>query len=253
MLKEALQELTRLAVASAGPRISEADPTKTYAVAKSDGTHEFIGGRVPWRKHVAHDLETVVAFAEKFDGSAIWYDRTKIVCLTKEDERFDRITLPMIHSEQIVKLAELERGKPRISQRDLLFLLRTVFTQDGLAKFPRLIEQLRKVSFTAGTAADTNIQRGKASIGKTVTAEASFPEPPPEQVTLTVPVFNNAFARGTVDVVCALEIYETEQNFQLFPLPGQIEAAYSTAESRLCKAICDLKTGDSPVYYGDPK
>lgn len=254
MLKEAIQEITGAAVKAAGPQTKEIDPTKTYAVTLPDGTVKFIGNDVPWRNHKAKDLETVAAFADKFTSGAVWVSREKIVFLTDDDDRRQRLTVDMIHSDEIKHLAERQKAKPRQSQRDILFALRTIFTQDALPGFPNLIDALRKVSFEANAKSDSEIQRGKSSVGKAVKAEASFPEPIPEMIVLSVPIFENSFACKRFPVRCAVEIYEAEATIQLFPLPGEIEAAYAAAEADLCASIGDLLGKDSkvPVYYGSP-
>src|ERR1043166_4889324 len=143
MLKDLIKKLAEQAVAAAAPQIEETDPTQFYAVRKPDGTVDFIGGRVPWRRHTAQDLETVVAFAERFmgiddelGGAVIWYNREKIVCLTNDSERFDRITVDMLKSKQILNLVDLESKKPLLPQRDVLFMLRTVFTPNAFPTAP---------------------------------------------------------------------------------------------------------------------
>jgi hypothetical protein len=261
MLKEFIDTLAAQAVAASLPKIEMADPTKNYAVRKPDGTIEFIGGRVPWRKHLAQDLETVVAFAERFtsideDGTSavIWYSRERIVCLTSDAERFDRVSVEMLKSKQIMALADLDAKRPKMPQRDFLFMLRTVFTLNAFPTSPTLIDTLRQVKFESGSKTEGNIQRGKTSIGKEATAAATFLDAVPEQVTLSVPVFDNAFMPKHPGVRCALEIYEDSQQFQIFPLPGEIEKAFSHAEADLCQSIRDLLGGKStvPVYYGQP-
>ena len=259
MLKEFVDTLAVQAVAAAAPQIKEADPTKTYAVRKPDGTIEFVGGQVPYRDHKAQDLETVAAFAERFaiaetsSGASIWYNRDKIVLLTNDDQRFDRVTVEMIKSAQILALKDLDAKRPLMPQRDFLFMLRTVFTPNAFPTAPRLIETLRQVKFESGLKVEGNIQRGKTSIGKEANAAASFLESVPEQVTLSVPMFDNSFASGSYDVICALEIFEVEQKLQLFPLPGHVEKAFASAEADLSRLLRDL-LGDTavPVYYGRP-
>lgn len=266
MLKEFLETLAKQAVAAAGPQHKEIDPTKKYVVHdQASGQTTFIGGEVPWRKHKAQDLETIAAFADRFqgtgtetnasNGASIWCSRSNVILLTDDSDRRERVTVEMIPSDQIVALANLDDKKPMQAQRDILFMLRTVFTENALTKFPQLISMLRKVNFTAGSQAEADIQRGKASLGKSVTAEAKFAGGDiPEQISLNVPVFDNNFARRTYDVICALEIYEAEQKFQLFPLPGEVEKAYAQAEAALASDILALLGKDSPVpvYYGTP-
>lgn len=253
MLKEALEALSKQSVAAAGPQVKEIDPTRTFAVLNPDGSTEIIGDAPPWRKHAAQDLETIVSFAEKNANAAIWYSRDKIVCITDDATRRDRVTITMLPSDQIQKLVLLNGSKPLITQRELLFMLRTVFTPTALDKFPKLIDLLRKVSFLAGSKADSEIGRGKSSVGKSLAAEASLQGELPEQITLNVPVFTNSFARRTYDVQCALEIYEQEQKFQLFPLPGEVEKAWFSAEADLSASLRALiGEGATPVYYGQP-
>lgn len=252
MLAELIEKLAEQAVSAATPQIEETDPTKIYAVRKPDGTVEFMGGRVPWRKHKAQDLETIAAFAEKFPAAAIWYSRDKIVCLTNDQERFDRVTVDMLKSKQILALIDLEAKKPLLPQRDFLFMLRTVFTPNAFPTAPKLIECIRVIKWEAGSKAEGNIQRGKVSVGKEVAASVTGLEDVMEQVTLAVPIFDNSFMPKSYDVICALEIYEAENRLQLFPLPGEIEKAFARAEADLSENLRAL-LGDAssvPVYYG---
>lgn len=261
MLQELLEALSEQAVQASKPQLEVANPTGHYAVRKPDGTVDFIGGKVPYRDHKAQDLETIVAFAERFEAkdaksvsAAIWYNRAKIVALTNDAERFDRVSVDMIRSQQINKLIDLQKQPIKFPQRDFLFILRTVFTQDAFPTEPKLIENLRQVTFKANQEATGNIQRGKTSIGRAASAEADFLDAIPEQVHVSVPLFDNSFLSGVYSINCALEIYEDEQRLQLFPLPGEVEGAFASAEADLCKSLLDLLGKDSkvPVYYGAP-
>jgi len=255
MLKEFIESIAKQAVAAAGPQLREVSPRSvSYAVKKDDGSVEIIDAQPTFRGHTAEDLETVVAFAHRFDSASIWYSREEIVCLIDDDDRRDSVRIAMIRSDQILKLETLDDMKPHITHRDLLMMLRTVFTPASLAKAPKLIDTLRQVKFQAGQVADANIQRGKSSVGKSIATEATFIDTLPETVTLSVPIFDNAFARRPQDVVCALEVHEAEQNFQLFPLPGEVEKAFALAEADIAAAIREMLGADNltPVYHGAP-
>ena len=255
MLKEALQELAATAVKASLPQPKEIDPTKVYIIINGEGKPELIGNETPWRNHYANDLLTIAAFSAKFKQSAIWYSRDAVVCLIDDTKRREKVTLDIATSNQVVKLKALEEQKPLMSQRDVLFMLRTVFTPAALAKFPKLIDLLRQVKFATGEKSESNVQRGKSSVGKSLQVEASFIEDVPDQITLSIPVFANAFARWTFDVICALEIYEAEQKIQLFPLPGEVEKAVAAGEESLCTALtraANEVTSSAPIYYGTP-
>ncbi len=260
MLKEMIEALAAQAINAAKPQYTEIDPTKMYAVRKPDGTIEFIGNRHPWRKHKAKDLETIVAFAERFDSDppvdwapAIWYSRHAVTCLIDDDDVRQFISVEMLWSEQIAKMIELGQSKPMLSQFDLLYMFRTVFKPESLTKNTGLIESLRKMTFSSGSKADVEIGRGKSSVGKSIAVEVTGQTAIPEQVTISVPVFNNAFARRSHDVLCALEIFENDGKFKLFPLPGEVELAFAEAEANISASLRDLLgTTDVPVYYGQP-
>lgn len=254
MLKELIDALAKQAVAAAGPQVKETDPTKYYTVLDPNGSVRIVDGKPPWRKHKASDLETLAAFSDRFGKSSIWYSRHGIRLLIDDTDRRECVSVEMLWSDQIRQLMDLEKSKPLIGHRPLLLMLRTVFTQSAFGTAPQLIETLRKVTFEANAKAEGNVQRGKSSVGKELNAAASFLGEVPEQVTLSVPIFHNSFARKPQDVICALEIFEVEQQFKLFPLPGEVEKAFAAAESVICQSILDLACKDSngQVYYGVP-
>lgn len=255
MLSEFLNNICDRAVAGSKPQMVEADPTKTYASKEPDGKIVFFGGRTPYRNHQAQDLETIAAFAERFaPDPSIWYSREGITLFVNDDERNDRVLVELLHTDQIHLLRKWETTKPKLTQREFLLHLRTVLTPAAFPSDPTLIDNLRKVKWESGAKAEGEIQRGRSSIGKAVAAEATFLAHIPETVTVSVPIFANSFSPRSYPVTCALEIYEDSQQLQMFPLPGQVERAYSAAEADLCKSILDLLGEDSevPVYFGVP-
>lgn len=249
-----IKAIAEQAIQAAHPQLEEIDETTSYAARQPSGQIEMISGKPARRDHNAKDLETIIAFAGRFIGSSIWYSRDKIVCLTDDDDRRDSVSVSMIHSDQIKLLRELEAGKPLVDQRKLLFMMRTVFTPNAFPSAPKLIDSLRQVKWEAGSKVEGSIQRGKSSIGKEAAAAATFMDAVPEQVTLCVPLFHNSFAFKSYDVICALEIHEAENKFQLFPLPGEVESAFASAEADISELLRDLLGADAktPVYYGAP-
>jgi len=255
MLKEFIESISALALNGNRPQLVEADETKTYAIRLPDGKIDFVGNQAADRNHQASDLPTIAAFADKFKKASVWYSRSNVTLLTDDDERKDRVVTKLDFSVQAKRLIDLEKGKPLMSQRDFLFMLRTVFTASSFASASKLVEIISNVVFTAGQQAEGIIQRGRSSVGKAAQAEAKFSGGDvPHQVTLSVPLFDNAFLRKTYDVICAVEIYEQEQKFQIFPLPGEVESAFAAAEADLCQQILDLlgKSTATPVYFGVP-
>lgn len=253
MLKEFVEALASQAVRAATPQLEETDRTSDYAVRTAGGDVRFIKGEPARRTHAALDLETCVAFAQRFSESALWYSRASVVCLIDDDDRRDMTTMTLTPSAQIVKLQWLESSQPLMGQRDLLFMLRTVFP-GALEAAPKLIDLLRNIRFESGAVTTAVSERGKSSIGKAIAESATFLDTLPECVTLYVPVIVNGSLRRSVrPVACALEVFEGEQKFKFFPLPGEVERAFSAFESELMATLHSL-LGESkvPIYYGKP-
>lgn len=252
MLKEFVDTIGEMAVKGAGPQITEHDPYSPFAHFNMNGDIEVSEGLPKPRSHAARDLTAICEFAKRFaDKAVIWYSREKVVAVIDDTTRRDTVTLAMMFSDEILKLQELQRTKPWFDHRSLLTLLRTVFTPAALPMNQTLINDIRVVKFEASQSGSSEIGRGKSSAGKAAIAAVEGWDKLPEFLSLSVPVFGNAFIRERVTVACALEINEQEQRFQLFPLPGAIEEAVANAEGDLGAEIRE-SVGEVPVYYGNP-
>jgi hypothetical protein len=142
-----------------------------------------------------------------------------------------------------------EERPPRHPQRELIFLLRTVFA-DCLPS--GLLEALRSVRWQNDATAVGEVQHGKRSTGKSIESTFTGTAALPEEVTFVVPVWGNAFG-WTAPVRLALEIHPDAGAFQLVPLPGQLERAIASAEERLGDELkAALEDSQVPVHYGAP-
>lgn len=255
-LTDPLDWIRKQSIAANGPQVKEFDPTKSHVHLQADGTLQFFPPQPVWRKHQALDLETIVNFAKRFAASkpAIWYHRDGIVCLINDNDRRERVNFKLSYSPQFVALRELEK-KQILDHRAIIMLLRTTF-KNCLGRHPKLIESLRSIKFNVAKAGESEIGRGKSSIGNSLKAEMAALDTLPEYVTLTVPVFDNGSLTFIVkDVECVLEPLEQQQSFQLFPVPGAMELAVTNAEAEVRKVISEGLTGDEssiPLYYGTP-
>jgi hypothetical protein len=253
MLKEFVEAIGSLAVQSVTPRVADFDEHKTCAYYEN-GTIRFRDALPKPRNHVAYDLGAIINFADRSDVSAIWYSRKAVVCVVDDDYRRDVVTLTLMLSEEILKLISLQQSRPSFDQRSFLTLMRTVFTPAALPMHPSLIGDLRVVKFDAAQSANTDIGRGKSSVGKSAIASVEGWDKLPEVVSLEVPVFANPFLTTRATVQCALEVNEQEQRFQLFPLPGKVEQAIAAVERELGKLILDAvgEVASNRVHYGEP-
>lgn len=253
MLKEFVEAIGAMAVNAAGPQVANYDPYKACAYI-TEGRLVFRDEFPKPRKHTALDLGAIISYAAQSDTSAIWFSRKSVVTVIDDEDRRDIVTLTMVLSEEINRLIELQRTKPSFDQRTFLTLMRTIFTSASLPRHPSLIGDLRVVKFDAAQSANTDIGRGKSSVGKSAIASVEGWDKLPEVVALEVPVFANPFLTTRATVQCALEVNEQEQRLQLFPLPGKVEQAIATVERELGKLILDAvgEAASNRVHYGEP-
>ena len=239
----------------------ESEPKHRYAlVNRLDGSVTWKDAEPEPRKHVASTIGDLCRFATDkycpdFSGSVIWYHRSGITLLCHDDSRRDRVSLPLTYSPQTQKLAEWEKNRPQISQKELILTLRTTF-KDSLGAAGNLIEVLRKLKMKVNTQGESEIGHGKASIGRSIEAEVTGAGSIPEYVILFVPVFVQPFAAWPFQVQCALEPDAGTNTFQMIPIPGQLESAMSQAEDALAEAIAghlgEDFAGKIPAYRGVP-
>jgi hypothetical protein len=208
------------------------------------------------RAHKATALETVIAKAAETphdEKVELWVSRDGITLLLNDDRR-DTVRYALGLSDQIKTLDELARKN--VSQKDLIFLLRTTF-RDSLGLAGDLVAILRNVKFKVEEAGGSEIQHGKSSIGKSLSAEINGTKTLPEYVTLTVPVFAQAGVQQIrMPVECALEPDAATQTFRLAALPGAIERAVGDGERKLKvileEGLAEAKTEHVPVFIGTP-
>jgi hypothetical protein len=264
MLTEFLRYLSEQSVKASMPRVLQTpEPGFVYAIAKPDGEYTWEFAEPAPRQHIAGNLQTVIDFALRKDamrevagepGSlgepVVWYNRSSVVCVLDDYTRRDRIALPLPLSKQMQTLQAIE-GR-NWTQQDLILLLRTTF-RHSLADGDTLIATLRRLKFIDGSAVDSAVQHGRASVGKEIRAEiSSMAGSLPEYVSFSIPIFENPTLgqlRGTIEV--ALEPLPTRAEFRLIPVAGDIEGALAGAEyavgEMLREALAEAEVG---VFFG---
>lgn len=244
MLKEFLETVSSQAVKAAGQQHihPKEEPGHVYFL---DGK-KHVAEPAP-RKHVAFDLSAIIEFAQANAGASVWYDRDAVVCLIDDATRRDRVTLSLAMSDQLDEIHGWERGKA-FSQRELIFLLRTMFARN-MARCPNLLAALRKVNVTNNAGGSSEIKPGKVSVSRSVEHEVSGAASLPEHFELDVPVFDGVFPSVGGTVAIALELDAASPSpFTLIPFPGDLERVWRAAEEWIGDQLRDLP--DGVVHYG---
>jgi hypothetical protein len=149
----------------------------------------------------------------------------------------------------LTDLAVEAKGRPSYKQADFVRLLRITFA-GCLGPAGNLLEIVRKIQFRVNQAGRSEVQHGKASIGKSLEAELTGAGALPEEVVFQVPIFESGF-QDLEMVGCALEVDPQTETFQLIPYPRSIEEALSVAEERLGAELTASLEGVR-VFHGVP-
>jgi hypothetical protein len=254
MLKEALEFLVEQGTSQAEDIITaEAEPSHIYFVRTSEGLERKEADPKP-RKGSADSLTAIVEFAiNNKDTAEIWYNRSHVEVYLDKKTRRDVVSFKPFLSQPIQLLQELEKSKQNLTQAQLIKMLRISF-YGCMDITGGLLETLKRVNFKATQEADSSIDRGKVSLGKSITAQVTGVGTIPDDFTLTVPVFGNAcFASLRKPVLVALEPEATNATFQLIPYPLQVEQAIANAEDWIGSELKGRLTdagAEVPVYFG---
>lgn len=228
----------------------------TIGIRQVNGTVELQRKTPEPRQHTALSLESLVAAVTR-DGEsegqpykpAIWFSRHGVVGFYDDGDRRDRVTMPLGFSPQLLWLLAMDKQPKAITQRDLIFTLRTLMKR-CLAPAGRLIEILRQVDFKLTSEGGGTVGHGKVSIGKQMRQEMSGADVIPEYVVFSVPIFASSFD-SRINIECALEPDPATQSFQIVPIAGAIEGAIEQAEQELGTDLKDC-AGETAVFYGLP-
>lgn len=176
--------------------------------------------------------------------------RGKIAAVLGEHERREEVVMELVPHPAAVKLAEWEADNGcEIEQRDLLWLLRTTFA--NAVQPASFVPAIRQVKFRVNTAADSSVQIGRESMGKSVDAEmVQGSDAVGEELQLKMPVYTNVReeAGPAGFVVCQLDILIGKQKFKIKPWAGEVTARREAA-NRAIAATIRTKLGEAAVVF----
>lgn len=250
MIQEALQYLIHLGKESGAKVIPTPGPKHEYIIERRDGTLTEKTAEPEPRDHKALDLSAVIAFATDYDAPSVWYSRHSVTCLVNDEERRDKVRLSLDWSPPMKALMQLEARPDPMKQSQLVLLLRTTFAR-CLAPAGDILTAVRSLKFSAGSDGASSIQHTSVSVGRAIRSEITGAKVIPEEITLDVPIFANAFA-FTGRVQCAIDIDPGAETFKLIPLPLEIERAVVSAEKRIAELLAEGIGESAPIYYGNP-
>lgn len=240
-LADGVKEIERLAMDSINlePKLLALPQEKpgAYAIVtpgKSGGTLVERVAKPTWHNETLETPGQLNAFigaldelrsdaAKSADPGVVYVSKEQVTfCYSFEDRR-DRAVVPLVISKPF---AWLSTPSQSMDQKTLIRTLRIVFA-DCLPSDSNLISLLRSLRFTNNGEAQVDVQKGREAIGKNILNEVRGVDALPDEVVLTVPVFENT--RSVVTIRCALEVYPDTQRFELIALPSQLHRGMTIA------------------------
>jgi hypothetical protein len=203
----------------------------------------------PERKHQVMVLDDLIKYVmDTSDPKAtVWHNEEVIVALLDDADRRDTLKMPLFLSERLETLKTLEKNKPVLNQKELLFFLRYKL---GF-KNTSVINQFRKLDWVNSSTDSSNVNFANAKLGKSIIAEVSGFENLPEEIRIDVPVYTNSGESQEYAVICGIEIDTFNHSFQLIPLPDEINRIIDLAQTSIRERLESGLTGVG-LYYGTP-
>lgn len=248
MLEELYQALKNDLRLSMEPKKVIYDRYKDYLFIGADGEQKFIVGAPKNKTAECNDIDTLTANAATFDQSSeLWYNRNQITLFSNshDHENAHRVFMKLELSPQFNRCSVMENSKV-ISQRELRKLLKV----DFYGCVPEtLVDVISKVNWTLDSSGESEIVRGKASLGNKLTQQIKGLVDIPEYVDVTVPVFKSK-VYFAAKMKFYLEPDPETKNFSFYPIPGEIEKALCDAEKEIGKYLTAQFPEGFPIYFG---
>lgn len=248
LIQETAVQASRAAVLS-----ETQQPSHIMLIAKPNGDIERVECDAHPRDHEFDSLEALFKFAKNAQESkhgagdvVVWYGASGVRVILDDKTRRDKGRLTLHRTPQWKELWSGETATPR-GQVDFGKFLR-INMADTRPDGSKLLHLIRNLKFTAGADGEGNIQHGKESFGRAISAQVSGVEAFPEEITLDVRVFDVPDLTMRAKVVCALDILVHEERFRLVPLPMQLSNAMARAIDEIAKRLGDAL--ECPVYRG---
>lgn len=250
MLKEALDFLASQFHKTKEARLLNIPGDGRTAYVDQDGqvkTYEILP---PPRASKVDSVEDLCAAASAYGTDvSIWLSHEAVVAITDDDDRRDRVTLPLRHSHQWKTIKKLV-DTPKLDQQQFIQLLRTDLI--GIGGRAELLAAVRTIKFRSSSEGTSNIQHGNESMGRTIENAVTGASAIPDQLTCVLSLYDNQ-GRNTDEfsVTLDLEIIASESKFRLKPLPDSLEDVQNAALQLIRDEISD-RLEKVRIFYGTP-
>lgn len=246
MLKEALELLQQTAIASEQTEVLPVEDPR-HVRLRIGGEISIIDVPPPLRDHEVSTLADLIAYVDQITQSnpVVWHDDNGVILIPDDSDRRDRVTFPLTHSARLVKLIQLRDQRQSFDQNRFIRLLRIELGLEAT-----MVNKFRKLDWENGDKARGSVQHSDLRLSKEVVAKVQGIEELPEEIPVPVPVYQQPGEREEYFVQCAVEIDAVNRQFQLLPLPDEIERVIACHQADI-RSRLDAELS-CPIYCGRP-
>lgn len=243
------EQIERLVVDAAVAKMSNADrePDGYYYLQQPKADAELILARPKWHGETLESpLEMEKFIADRLEKDflkgdpAIFYGETAVVLAYDLVSRRDFARCTLQPSSQWMALVQ-NANKP-MPQKDFIRLLRVTYR--GCLADGNLVSTLRNIKWNNSDAGESAVQHGRESMGRQIIAQVQGIDVIPEEITLTIPVFENHAFRTRIQ--CAVDVNAEARTFSLTPFPQEM---HNAMESTLDDILIGLTKANFPPAF----
>lgn len=231
------------------------EPPHIYASIKADGEWDRHEAIAPPRMHNLAGVFEAISYANTKgspEHSVVWFDENGITIILDDSTRRDIAVVQFKLSPQFARLKQVADDEERFGQAAFRRLLRVDF--HGCTPNDLLLDWVSDCEFGSRGNTVGTITKDKSSFGKDIEEQVKSKDRGacPDELILSMPVFDDPGLREERRVVCDVEIHMAEQQFELTPFPGQIQRAID-AELANIESLMSGENGiKCPVFKGRP-
>jgi hypothetical protein len=249
MIKEAIDRLVQLAAVSMQPTLLQLDE-RTKILACGGKTERI--AMEPNRAHRLEVLSDLIAAAkyENVEGDGapvIFYSLSAVVLLPDRTNYRDRYVMLLRQSPEYAMLRALSEELTWFDQRGFIRLLAHELQVDKTR-----IMCWRKLDWRSGVVTVGEVAHGKDRLGREIAAQVTATSDLPEEIVLSIPIFDNSHLRNEHTIICDVEIDAQQQKLALMPRRSDLNAAVNC---QLAMIGAELRAGietSMPIYQGVP-
>lgn len=243
------------------------EPPGVYGVILADGTFEKHYAEPQPRDHKLLSVDQIPSMVADFAGRevsnadeifrnqepSVWISPASVIVLeddTAESLRNSRAVCHLRITPEFAFLKSCSERDNELSQKEFIRKLRIVLADALGEQLDSVVKVMRDIKFGSRSEGAGSVQRGKESYGKSIEAQVySEVGQIPEELVLSVRVFDDPALKVRYPLRVALEIDTSANTFSLLPSQQAITNLLDEALNGIRELLGKI---DCPVYYGIP-